>query len=287
MTWFDYVNYGALMLFSLSVLYPVLYLFFLSLSTRQGLVQSDAMLLLWPQGFTLKAYIFFLQETYIYSGYLYTVGRTVVGTAVGVMLMCLAAYALSRNIPLRKSITFYFVFTIFFTGGLIPTYLLVKDLGLLNNPLVYVLGPPFLFNTFYMLILRNFFMTIPESLVESAKMDGASDWRVFFNIMLPLSVPAIVTVCLWVAVAHWNSWFDSLIYIQDPEKQVIQIHVRKLIIEQDASLTNGTEFGKETMPADESMRAAAILIAMIPILCVYPFIQRYFVKGIVLGAVKG
>ncbi|HZG88128.1 carbohydrate ABC transporter permease [Paenibacillus sp.] len=285
---FDYVNYTILIALSLSVVYPILYLLFLSLSSREGLV-TGGNVWLWPQGFTWKAYTGFIDQTYIYTGYAYTIGRTVVGTFVGVLLMSLAGYSLSKKIMFKKSITFFFIFTMFFTGGLIPTYLLIKSLGLINNPLVYILAPPFLYNTFYMLILRNFFMTVPDSLEESAKIDGAGDLRIFFNIMVPLAAPAIATICLWVGVNHWNSWFDSIIYIQNADLQVIQVHIRKLVIEQSALLmSDAIDFTDQSdIPTPESMKAAAILITLIPILCVYPFVQRFFVKGVVMGAVKG
>jgi len=288
-TFFDYLNYAGLIVLSTSVVYPLIYLLSLSLSSREGLVQAGGSVWLWPQGFTWKAYTGFLDQSYIYSGYFYTVFRTIVGTFLSVLFMSLAAYALAKAVPFKKTITFYFIFTMFFTGGLIPTYILIKNLGLINNPLVYILAPPYLYNTFYMLILRNFFLTIPDSLEESAKMDGAGDIRILFQIMMPLAAPALATISLWVAVNHWNSWFDSLIYVQSADLQVIQVHIRKLIIEQSALLmSDAMEFyDQANMPTPESMKAAAILITMIPILCVYPFIQRYFVKGVILGAVKG
>lgn len=286
---FDYFNYTFMILLAISVTYPILYLLILSLSTREGLAVASGQVWLWPKGFTLKSYTGFLDQTYIYTGYFYTIFRTLVGTFFGVLLMSLASYSLAKMFPFRKSITFFFIFTMFFTGGLIPTYLLIKSLGLLDNPLVYILAPPFLFNTFYMLILRNFFMTIPDSIEESAKIDGAGDIRVFFQIIIPLSAPAIATISLWLGVNHWNSWFDSMIYVQSTDKQVIQVLIRKLVIEQSAlMMSDATEFfDKKNIPTPESMKAAAILITMIPILCVYPFIQRFFVKGIVMGAVKG
>ncbi|MBW7452590.1 carbohydrate ABC transporter permease [Paenibacillus sepulcri] len=285
----DYLNYALLIFLSLSVLYPILYLFFLSLSSREAMAGSGGSVWFWPQGFTLEAYKGFLRQSFIYSGYFYTIFRTVVGTFLSVLLMSFAGYAISKAIPFQKSVTLFFVFTMFFTGGLIPTYLVIKSLGLIDNPLVYILAPPFLYNTFYILILRNFFMTIPDSLEESARIDGASDTRIFFSLIVPLAAPAIATISLWVGVNHWNSWFDSLIYVQNPDLQVIQVHIRKLVIEQSALLMSDalSSIDKKNVPSPESMRAAAILITMLPILCIYPFIQRFFVKGVVMGAVKG
>ena len=191
-----------------------------------------------------------------------------------------------------KGFTFFFVFTIFFNGGMIPLYLIIRDLKLVDNRWVFVL--PLIFNSFYMLIIRNFFMGIPEDMEESAKIDGANDVVILFKIILPLSLPVIATIGLWVAVFHWNAWFDSMVYINTPAKHVINIHVRRLIIEQndkmmDSMMNSIGNFknASKDVPTGETMKAAAIIVTTIPILVVYPFIQRYFVKGVTVGAVKG
>lgn len=289
-TAFDFVNYFLLILLSVSVVYPLLYLFSLSLSTREGLAKADSFLFLWPQGFSVKAYTGFLRQEFVYTGFYQTILRTVVGTVSSVALMSMAAYSLSKSyLPLKRAFTLFFVFTMFFSGGLIPTYLLIKDLGLIDNTLVYILAPPFLYNTFYLLIIRNFFLTIPSSLEESARIDGANDIVIFFRIILPISKPIMATMCLWVAVNHWNSWFDSIIYITTSTKYVIQVHIRNLVIEQSARLLSAAMdfYDKANIPTPESMRAAGIFITLIPILCAYPFLQKYFVKGVIIGAVKG
>lgn len=253
-------------------------------------MEAKSPIVLWPQGFTLNGYLKFLSQNYVYTGYLQTIIRSFGGTALSIILMSLAAYAISkRYLPFKGPITGFFVFTMFFSGGMIPTYLLIKDLHLINNPLVFIVAPPFLFNTFYMLIIRNFFMSVPASLEESAKIDGANDISIFFNIIIPLSMPVLMTVSLWQVVNHWNSWFDSLLYIKSLKFHVIQVHIRRIVIEQSEVLSSGaiSFTDKADMPTGETLRATAIMITVIPILLMYPFIKKYFVKGIMVGAVKG
>ncbi len=288
---FDIFNYVALSILSLSILYPFVYLINMSLSTSAGLYSRDFALFLWPEGFTLEAYRKFLSMNYVYTGYASTLFRTVVGTALSLIVMSAAAYALSKKyLPHVKIYTTIFIITIFFGGGLIPTYLLMRNLELLDNIWILVLGP--MVNAFYLLIIRNFFMGIPEELEESARLDGAGDLRIFTQVIIPLSLPVIATIGLWQAVNHWNAWFDSLIYINSMDKHVISVHIRRLVIEQNAAmndqLTNSlASVQKKNMPSPESIRAAAIMVTIIPILCVYPFIQKFFVKGVMVGAVKG
>lgn len=286
--WFVILISIILGIFLLTIVYPIYYLFSLSLSTYGGLTLRSNPFMLLPAGFTLEAYIRFFTQRYIHTGYGVTVFRTLVGTPLAVFLMSLAAYALSKKgLPGRKYISMFFLFTMFFTGGIIPTYMIVKGYGLTDNIWVFVFLP--LFSTYYILILRSYFAELPESLEEAAKIDGASELRVFFNIIMPLSVPALVTIATWVFFTHWNSWFDSLLYIQSLDKHVVQIHIRRLVIEQSNILLAGvyTSGGKANMPTEESMRAAGIMITVVPVLCIYPFVKRFFVKGMTLGAVKG
>jgi putative aldouronate transport system permease protein len=262
----------------------------LSLSTAEGLYKGAESLVMWPSDITLEAYRKFLTMDFVFTGYMNTVFRTVVGTFSSLFVMAFAAYALSKKyLPHVKFYTTLFIITIFFSGGLIPTYLLIRNLHLIDNIWVLVLGP--LVNAFYLLILRNFFMSIPVELEESARIDGAGDIRIFFTIIMPMSLPALATIGLWQAVGHWNSWFDSLIYITSIDKQVISVHIRRLVIEQNAAmnemLTGLTTQQAKDMPTPETMRAAAIMVTILPILCVYPFIQKYFVQGVMVGAVKG
>lgn len=286
----DLLNNFILILFCASILYPFIYLINLSLSTADGLYSAQLSFFFWPEGFTVEAYRKFLSMNFVLTGYFNTIFRTVAGTCLSLLVMAFAAYPLSKKyLPHVKIYTTFFIITIFFSGGLIPSYLLIRNLHLLDNIWVLVLGP--LVNAFYVLILRNFFMNIPEELEESSRIDGAGDVRIFFQIIVPLSIPALATIGLWQAVSHWNAWFDSLIYISSTEKHVISVHIRRLVIEQNAllneMLSGVTYQQKKNMPTPESMRAAAIMVTIIPILCVYPFIQKYFVKGVMVGSVKG
>ena len=220
-----------------------------------------------------------------------TIFRTVVGTGASLIVMSLAAYALSkRYLPHRNFYTTFFIITLFFNGGLVPTFLMVRGIGLLDSIWVFVFYH--LVNVFEMLILRNFFMGIPDELEDSARMDGANDLRIFLRIIFPLSLPAIATVGLWEVVMHWNSWFDSLIFIDTQAKHVINLHIRCLVIEQQADMTQRLAVSslfrqRKDAPTPETIRAAAIVITLTPIMLVYPFIQKYFVKGVVIGALKG
>ena len=220
------------------------------------------------------------------NSYLTTITRTLIGTTLNLIFTTLLAYPLSKNYyPLRKPLTAMIVFTMWFSGGLIPSFLLNKSLGLLNNFWVYIL--PCLVNPFNMIVLRNFFGQIPDSLEESAKLDGANDLRVFFSIYLPLSTASLATITLFYAVYHWNMWFDSMLYMNKKEMWTMQYTLRQLI--DSATVTDITTIGSsmDFIPPAETVRMATIVIATVPILCVYPFLQKYFVKGMMVGSVKG
>ena len=215
-----------------------------------------------------------------------TIMRTLIGTTLNIAVTTLLAYPLSKQYyPPRKALTALIVFTMWFSGGLIPSFLLNKSLGLLNNFWVYIL--PSMVNAFNLIVMRNFFSQIPDSLEESAKLDGANDLRVFFSIYLPLSTAAIATITLFYAVYHWNSWFDSMLYMNRKEMWTMQYTLRQLI--DSATVTDITVVGSamDFIPPAETVRMATIVIATVPILCVYPFLQKYFVKGMLVGSVKG
>lgn len=178
------------------------------------------------------------------------------------------------------------VFTMYFHGGLIPTYLLVRGLGFIDNRLALIV--PVLFNTFSMLIMRNFFMSISYEIEESAKMDGANDIVILVRIIVPISTSILATVTLWTAVFHWNAWFDAMIYIHDPAKMVLQVYLRRLVVDnQDLEMKMLVDERTNTMRTPESMKAAILMVTTIPIIAVYPFLQKYFVKGIIIGSLKG
>lgn len=284
---FDVFNVVFLSLFAFSAVYPFINVIVVSFSTPAAANQYG--LKLWPKETTLEAYKVVFSNKLIWTGYYNTIIRTVLGTALNVLFTVLCAYPLSKKyLPNRNFYTSFIVFTMFFGGGLIPNYLLIKELGLLDNRLSLIL--PGLIAAFTMIIVRNFFMALPEEIEESAKMDGATDIRILFSIVLPVSLPVVATISLWYAVAHWNAWFDSLLYISSPEKTVLGNVLRKIIIEGSPQFQQYDTYDpskSQTLVTPDIIRAATIMVATLPILCVYPFIQKYFVKGVMVGSLKG
>lgn len=275
-------------LLSLSVLYPFVHLLSVSFSTPTEAIRPGFHL--YPQQFSLEAYRKAFESKQIWIGFGNTALRTVAGTLLSLLMTAITAYPLSKpDLPHRSFYTMVFVFTMFFQGGLIPTYLLIKNIGLLDSRWVFILAPPFLIGTFSLLIMRNFFMSLPSELEDAAKIDGASDIRVLFSIVLPLSKPILATVGLWSAVGHWNSWFDGMLYIQDSSKMLLQTFLRRLIVEnrdQDVqALLDQTLGAQDVIP--ETVKAATLIVTIIPIIIVYPILQKYFVKGILVGSLKG
>ncbi len=240
-----------------------------------------------PATFDWSGYKFiFSSGSNITNSYLTTVFRTLVGTSFSIIVTTLLAYPLSKPYyPFRKGFTAMIVFTMWFSGGLIPSFLLNKSLGLMNSFWVYIFPP--LVNAFNMIIMRNFFMQIPDSLEESAKLDGANDLRVFWNIYIPLSTASIATITLFYAVFHWNMWFDSLLYMNKREMWTMQYTLRQLIDSATVSDIATVGTAMDNIPPAETVRMATIVITIVPILCIYPFLQKYFVKGMLVGSVKG
>lgn len=199
----------------------------------------------------------------------------------------LTAYPLSKKyFPNRVFWTGVFVFTMFFDGGLLPNYLLVRGLGLLDK--VWALILPKLIVTYTMIIVRNYFMSLPDSLEESAKIDGANDFYILFKIIIPLSAPIIATVSLWTIVDNWNAWFDSLIYMRDIKKHVLQVVLRRIVLENSSQVMELVGTVSDEAPTNpENIKAAVVMVTTIPIIVVYPFLQKYFVKGILVGSLKG
>lgn len=282
------VIYIFLAFFMVTVLYPIYYLLMKSFSTYGGLANNSDPFMLTPKGFTLEAFKRFFTQSYIHTGFAVTIFRSTVGTLLSTIVMALAAYPLSKpDLPGRKLIIWFFMINMFFVGGLIPTYLTVKRVGLLNSIWILVLLP--LCSTYYIFLLRSFFEGLPEALEEAANIDGATALQIFFLVILPVSIPSLMTIATWQFFTHWNSYFDSMVYITDTSRQVVQVHIRRLVIEQSNMLLAGTVVhgSKADQPTEESMRAAGIMITIVPVLIVYPFVRKYFSKGMVLGAVKG
>lgn len=275
--------YLILALFSASIVVAFLHL--LSISFSPSYVATKGGLHLWPEDFTLKNYQEVFKNKYIWSGYKNTIIITVVGTVIKLIFTAMGAYVLSKKyFPHRTFWTFYIVFTMFFSGGLIPSYLLNKQLGLMDNMMVLIL--PGLVSAYNLVIMRNFFQSLPEEVEESAMIDGAGRFRIFLSIVLPMSKPILATVGLWLAVGHWNSWYDVLIYITDETKFTLQIVLRRILLTGSKEIMEFSSTNAE-MVSSEGLKAATIYVATLPILCAYPFLQKYFVKGINMGSLKG
>jgi putative aldouronate transport system permease protein len=281
---FQWVNIFLLTMLGLVTLYPFIYVLSLSFSTAAEAQRAG--LHLYPRAVTLTAYQMVFHNPSILTGYMNSIFRTVAGTLGTLVFTCLCAYPLSRpGLRWRRTLTFIVLFTLIFNGGLVPMYLQIRNLGLLNNRLVYIL--PTMVAAFNVIILKNFFQEIPHSLAESARMDGASEWRILFQIYVPLAKPALATVGLWTAVVHWNQWFDAMIYITDDKKQVLQNFLQRIVVENSTEMIEKGLVNPDIMQfTPETIKAATVVITILPMIIVYPFVQKYFVKGIMLGGVK-
>ncbi|MDY3072883.1 MAG: carbohydrate ABC transporter permease [Eubacteriales bacterium] len=285
---FNVANILFMILLAICTIYPFWNVFITSISPAG---EANAYSLhLWTFNPTWEGYRKVLRNSYLLVAYRNTIVRTVVGTAVNVFLSCLVAYPLSKKyLPLRNVWTGIIVFTMFFSGGLIPTYLLMKSLGLVGSFWALIL--PGAIGTYNMIIVRNYFQSLPADIEESARIDGASELRVLLQIILPISVPIIATVSLWYAVGHWNAWFDAMIYTSSDNMMVLQLLLRRMVIEGSSQYMEsggaGTMDSSEYVMTPTIIKNTAIVVATVPIMCVYPFIQKYFMKGIMVGSLKG
>jgi len=282
---FTVVNVLLLGVLGLLALYPFTYTVSMSLSSAAEASRDGLHLI--PRQISVTAYEMVFRNPEIAAGYLNTIFRTVVGTLLTLLVTCLCAYPLSkRHLPHRRVFTFFILFTMVFHGGIVPTYLLIKNIGLIDSIWVYVL--PILTSAFNVIIVKNFFQSVPEELAESAAIDGANEFRTLFQIYIPLSKPVLATVALWTAVMHWNMWLDALLYVNTEAKQTMQMILRRIVIENSTELIEkGLVLADIKTYTPETIKAATTVVTILPILLVYPFVQRFFVKGIMLGGVKG
>lgn len=284
---FDYMNVILMVFFSILMIYPFLNL--LAISLNEGADAARGGIYLWPRVFSLDAYEFIFSEKKLYSGFFISVLRVTVGTLSCVLTTGLLAYvATIKNFSGRKMIRLLFLFTMYFSGGLIPTYLLMVKLGLINTFQVYWI--PGLLNAYYMLIMASYMQNLPESLFESARIDGASELRIYFQIVFPISLPVFASIAVFSSVGHWNSWFDVVLYNSSGHWDTLQVYLRKLLLEVEAvnEIQNQQiAYSKFRTLTPATVRAAVTMVVTLPILFVYPFMQKYFVGGITLGSVKG
>lgn len=281
---FEGIIYVLLLLIILITLYPFIYVFSSSISDPNEVAAQNVWL--FPKGFSLESYKMAFENPDLWQSYYNTIWYTVVGTALNVLVTVLGAYPLSRRNFFGRSFFMVFIaITMFFGGGLVPMFILVKNLKLYNTRWAIIL--PGLVATWNLIIARVYFQSsIPESLPEAAEIDGCTDIGILFRIVLPLSFPILAVLTLYYAVGHWNSYFSALIYLPNKRLQPVQVYLTKVLIEQTEEALGGMEeISSRSMYAIQ-MRHTIIIIVTLPILCVYPFLQKYFVKGVMIGAIK-
>jgi putative aldouronate transport system permease protein len=289
---FDLCNYAFLIILMIVTLYPFLNTLAVSLNNATDSIKGG--IYLWPRIWTLSNYEYVLKEATIFHATLISILRTVIGTVLTVFCSAMVAYTVSRqDFVLRKFVTIAFILTMYFNGGLIPNFLLVRELGLINSFWVYIW--PGLIGVFNLIIIRSFIEGLPDSILESAKIDGAGDFKTFYSIVLPLSLPVLATVALFTAVYQWNQWFDVFLYNSSIiDLSTLQYELQKILQNSNTSMSSKTAsdaFANANHTSANtvtpfSIRATMTIVASIPIIMVYPFLQKYFVKGMTVGGVK-
>jgi putative aldouronate transport system permease protein len=287
MNLFDLLLLVLMSLFMLTVIYP-----FWDLLMRSFSSPTDSANLgfnLFPKTFTTASYRAVIERGTILINYQNTLFRTIAGTGLSLLIITCAAFSLAkRDLPFRTPITFFLIFTLFFSGGIIPSFLLIKNLGLIDS--IWSLILPTLAGVYNMIMVRNYIQSLDRSLEESAIIDGASQTTVLFRIIVPVCKPILATVALWIMVGHWNAWFDALLYTNKPSLEVLQLSLRKLLISTSSlelQRLQQTAGDNAALLTTESLKASQVFITILPILFAYPFLQRYFVKGIMVGSFKG
>ena len=277
------VVYLLLILISATIILPLLHIISGSFSDPMQLLTGNVSF--WPKGFTTSMYEKVLKDASIWKGYLNTILYTVLGTLISVTLTACAAYPLSRKDLFGRNIFIsLFICTMFFNGGMIPTYLIIQKLGMLNK--IWALVLPSAISTYNMNIMRTFFEnTIPNELIEAAALDGCNDITTFFRIVLPLSGAVFAVMALFYGVAQWNSWFPALLYIRDRSLYPLQMILREVLIQSDIGNMAGSTGDVEVI--GDGLKYATMVVSTLPIMCLYPFLQKYFVAGVTIGAVKG
>lgn len=282
---FDTCNHLFLLVLIIVTIYPMTHILFASVSNPMSFIAHQGILLK-PYGFQLDSYREVFRNPNILNGYRNTIFIVVVGTILNVYLTAFGAYFLSRkNVMWRNVIMVMTVVTMFFSGGLIPFYLTVRQLGLDNS--LWALIFPVAINTYNMIILRTAFMAIPDEIEESAKLDGAGHFKILMRIMMPIAAPTIAVIVLYYGVAHWNAWFNAMIFLRKRELYPLQLILREILILSDTTNMTGTASTGEHEYIGATIKYAVVIVATVPILLLYPFLQKYFTKGAMIGALKG
>lgn len=288
-TAFDWINYTVMVLLAFIMIYPLWYC--VAGSLNEGMDYLRGGVFLWPRKWTLANYKAVFLDSAILNAFWVTIWKCLVGTVTSVLCTAMVAYAITRpKLRLKKLYIPFIMLTMFFSGGLIPYFILIVDLGLYDSFWVYVI--PTMFSAYNMIIIQSFMRELPSELIESAKLDGASEYRIFFQMILPLSKPVLATIALFTVVTHWNSYFDSMMYTSSQELQTIQLFLKKIIT--DPSVSRGLGSAATIAIPDQAatltpqvVKLATMVVTALPVVCIYPFLQRYFVKGVTVGAVKG
>lgn len=273
--------YLFVFLIALVMFYPFWYVVMYSMSSYSAVIGKGA--IIWPQGFTLDAIKNVLSDPDIYTAYGNTLFLALVGTTMSLLITLLFAYPLSCHVMGHRVISFMVYFTMLFSGGMLPTYYVVRSVGLLDS--LWSLILPVLINPFYVFLVRNFFEAIPESLKESAYIDGAGQLQIFVTIMLPLSMAVVASMTLFYAVGYWNSYFNAIIYIRSAARRPLQLILRDMISASSTEALAGDFSTSDLTPM--TLKMATLTVSVVPILCVYPFLQKFFEKGVMIGAIKG
>ena len=282
----DVCIYSFLAIFSLLILFPFYNMILISFADHANVVRS--VFYFYPRSFTLESYIRIFSDQQLVSAVLISVRNVIKGTVMSLIITTFAAYALSRrNVPFGRAMFYFCIFTMYFSGGLIPWFLVLQSLGFVDS--IWVMTVPSILSTFNMILMRNYFLSLPDSLEESARLDGAGEFTIMWRIIVPLSAPIMATVALFYAVAFWNEWWNAMIFIQDNRLVPLALLLRRIVIENSVELGDAMANAMRAnlvMVHGRSVQMAAVTVATIPIVCIYPFLQKYFTKGIMLGAIK-
>ncbi|WCR25152.1 carbohydrate ABC transporter permease [Paenibacillus thiaminolyticus] len=284
MTALDYVIFFLLLLFALLILIPFWNVIMISFSTPKE--YADNPLMMFPRNPTLASYKALFEDGSILTGYWNTFKLLLVGLPLSLFLTSSMAYALSRSkFPGKKIIFFLVLFTMIFNGGIVPLYLIMKSLHLTGSLWSVILAGSF--SAFNMILMMNYFQSLPESLMESARLDGAGEWRILFSVVLPLAAPIMATITLFYGVAYWNSWYDAMIFLRKADQLPLQNVLRTIIVESQTNVSNASSVdtvGKQAFST--GMKMAAVFVTMVPIMCFFPMLQKHFAKGVLTGAIK-
>lgn len=282
---FKIVNCIFFIVYSLLCLIPIVYI--LSMSFSSSTAVSAGKVTLWPVDFTVKSYEYVLKKKEFWTSFGISILRVILGVAINMIMVVFAAFPLSktkRDFSARSFFVWFFMITMLFSGGMIPTFMIVKYTGLLNS--IWALILPGAVPVFNVVLLMNFFKAVPKELEESAFIDGAGYFRILFQIYIPVSLPAIATLMVFAMVSHWNSWFDGMIYMSEAKNYPLQTYLQSILVSTNVKLMTKAQAELLRLISDRTLKAAQVFIATIPILLVYPFLQRYFVAGMTLGSVK-